>query len=200
MSIIQILFQFILFKIILNQKCRKTTNLESNSFLLFGPEAEIEPESEQTTEEENCPENCKEVCNSDCTCDNSKNGFYGVYCNNPCLDENSEICDKHNGKCIKCNETFYLKENNCIKCNENCFDLKCEDETGICNECPPNKEGDFCEICKLENCENCDNNGTCIKCNETFYLKDNNCIKCNENCTDSKCEDETGKCNECPQK
>ena len=102
--------------------------------------------------------------------------------------------------CTNCHIGFYGN-----LCNETCYE-GCNTSVSNCRQ-----EDGYCEICKFpyygEKCENkasipgCitynKTTGECLKCEDTFYLSNNVCEKCSSNCTDSLCEDNTGKCISC---
>ena len=169
--------------------------------------------------EKNCSKNCKNLfCEKEsgkCECkneyfDKEKNceecifNYTGLDCDKNC-NFNCDLSDKINcekdGKCNKCKINFY-SDNCSLKCNENCLidsiENNCDKKNGKCKICKDNFFGDFCEKKCEENCIKCNKeNGTCIKCNETYYLNENNnCIKCSDNCTNNICI-ENGICISC---
>ena len=97
------------------------------------------------------------------------------------------------GKCMKCEPTFYLKDNKCIKIHiDNCY----KGTENFCEEClngikAINGKCDQNNKCKIQNCEICKENFNgdeiCEMCQENFVREminikgDYKCIPQNEN-------------------
>ena len=177
---------------------------------------------------------CNNTCNENCVgeppcdpksgkCDKCKDIYYGEYCQYKTSEEHCIKVDKEDGKCLQCESTYYLMENNtCAQCSSNCSNKLCEDKTGRCYNCSNlNAYGDFCNL----NCSKfCNENGEnyichretaicykdckfpgnftdkkCNKCEQGFYPISEGCTKqCSDNCDDiTSCKEEDGSCSLC---
>ena len=111
--------------------------------------------------------------------------------------KNCEKIDSENGRCIKCNEGYYLNEvdKKCTttkSCKESIF--------GVCQKCIYNHYLDkSSNECKektelLKNCKESNDGETCSICEDYFYFDENNfCTQINY-CSQSKNEYECEKC------
>ena len=133
------------------------------------------------------------------------------------------VDDFHREKCLKCETTYYLSENECKECSLNCADKLCEDETGKCYLCSRlNAFGDLCEqncsqfcvddyknetICDREKgtcnygCKPIGNfsNDKCDQCYPGFYPIAGGCnLECSDNCENKlNCDEKDGSCPAC---
>ena len=165
--------------------------------------------------ENNCAKHCfNQICskiNGSCICEENfiqKEGcdecisnYTGEDCNENCYEGcnlNIKNCDRYSKEC-ECKHGFYLK--NCsMKCSENCLNGTCNNLTGYCGVCKETFYGDFCNDKCPNNCITCDRiNGSCIYCEEHYYLKNGECIKCSNDCFNETCYNETGICKECKE-
>ena len=150
-------------------------------------------------------QNCQKCINFfdfDTKCQKCIVGYYGLNCDKKC-NEGCNIsisnCNQENGKCDNCIRGYfndYCSE----KCYEHCLGepYSCDPKTGECDECEDLYYGPRCEQkTEVENCIKVNRNGTCIKCEQKFYLNGGFCKKCSENCKNEECEDGTGKCYSC---
>ena len=150
---------------------------------------------------QNC-EKCINFFDFDNDCKTCLVGYYGLNCDKKCYEGcNTSIsnCIQENGKCDNCIRGYFNDF-----CNETCYEhclgepYSCNPKTGECDECEDLYYGLKCEEkTTVENCIKVNRSGTCIKCEEKFFLKDGLCKKCSSNCTDENCEDETGRCYFC---
>ena len=185
---------------------------------------EIDPTRCQSCEIENC-KNCKKI-SGNITCISCKEGFtlFNETCFKSC-DKNCEQCyfdGINDGICLKCKETYFLKENyilidhlyekekNCSKCPEgcsNCFDFYVgNDKISLnCSTCINGyKISNYicekqCDVGEENLCLTCNDTikNRCATCNLGYYLDINNgtCISCEvDNCI--KCQ-LSGVCLEC---
>ena len=114
--------------------------------------------------------------------------------------------------CKKCDEGYFLDDDECIKkCeigqNEKC-NLCYSKYPKFCDSCNknyflPDKNNTECKKCEIENCLECIGNNSytqCIKCENNYILSGGICLKnceIGENNRCLKCSDEPGKINQC---
>ncbi|ELP85534.1 protein serine/threonine kinase, putative [Entamoeba invadens IP1] len=150
-----------------------------------------------------------ELNNNDC---DTQNRDFCVWCkshignNNECYNQTVINCPSFNNTCVKCEENNYKTE---IKCNviqddfpncKNVYNKKCvecqenfilESENCLHNN-ETNTSSETNETTKTtlknENGSNCIEKTTkgCIRCSDTYYLKDYKCIKCEYPCVNCK--------------
>ncbi|EGR33149.1 hypothetical protein IMG5_061000 [Ichthyophthirius multifiliis] len=121
------------------------------------------------------------------------------------IQNNNQRCEQ-SGKCIQCDDSFYLKKQTCLLC-EIQYCKKCQKETGICQKCLPeydlkdgkciNKDNkcidypNYCYDNKQEQCLRCKNIciyctqiGNYLQCEEQHQLSQQykECIQCQQNC------------------
>ena len=132
----------------------------------------------------NCPGG---LCNKNGTCidensDCKDSKFFGLFCNESCIDE-CDTCNRK-GECHECkNKSKYG-----LKCEKDCSMCpgKTCNITGICSDTKSDCSnllyyGDYCnKTCNTDNknCKECHRNGICISCNNNQFFGDN----CSENC------------------
>ncbi|XP_052762911.1 proprotein convertase subtilisin/kexin type 5-like [Mya arenaria] len=100
-----------------------------------------------------CPENCKNgTCKGGPECiSGCIDGFYGMDCSQSCLSLSTDClrCTQIHGKCLECNNGFYLNDNgSCISCSSSC-------KGGICNcakvnGCINDLEGRYCSEQRID--------------------------------------------------
>ncbi|EAR96178.2 surface protein (macronuclear) [Tetrahymena thermophila SB210] len=113
----------------------------------------------------------------------------------------------NNTSCTKCIDSYYISGNTCAPCDNTCYSCtgpgknqctKCQNNYYISeklnNYCDPNcdlNQGQFvdqsnpdqkyCKKC-ISNCKNCNNNTSCTKCIDNYYLSGNTCAPCDNTC------------------
>ncbi|WAR17667.1 TENX-like protein [Mya arenaria] len=133
-------------------------------------------------------------------------GIYGHRCHNPC-PENCIACDQNTpATCYSCKDTFYESSSSCLKtCQVGCKGQLCND-SGNCDECAANFEGENCNMCKqgkygtdcsmdcfYQNCRCSDENG-CDSCKTGYYDSGTLCkTPCSQGCRNGGCNDD-GSC------
>lgn len=143
--------------------------------------------------------NCKKSQKRFSFCEECEEGFYllknGLFCSS---SPNCFYGDRETGECTDCENGFYLdlKDHQCKSNRENNQFKNCKKGGEKCQECTYNYflgEDKLCSSSK--NCSKSDEEGTCTKCSEGFYLSsyDRKCSEV-ENCLKVDYKNE---CNEC---
>ena len=103
-----------------------------------------------------CIENCQFCIEDSGECILSKTGFTVDSKANTCAPINSPNCNSvdQDGKCVSCENRFYLKDNQCYPCQ---------------------KSMTSCSICRIEPSNM---SFKCVICEPGFYLDANSCKKC----------------------
>ena len=98
-------------------------------------------------------------------------------------------------RCDKCQNGFFLENNECVKVEEikNCL-IYDPDSRRSCLTCGPNSKKLTIKTCKpvdnkIKNCKNYLNSETCKECEDGFVLPDCNPILFSENCLVKKPDD-----------
>ena len=146
-----------------------------------------------------CPINCK-TCSGDgktCTGCNNNYGLIGTDCIK-CTDTKCVNCDGNKDKCKTCINGYAPDSTGkCVKCTAtNC--KACDpDKPGTCLSC---NDGYYLDgiVCKSckSSCKTCAKGTTCASCKNGYYLDSNN--QC-QKCYNNcvTCDDGTGDCNKC---
>ena len=100
-------------------------------------------------------------------------------------DLNCEYCNNRYGECIKCKQSYSLKNNYCIKCKDE-YCENCGNNINICTKCQDGKKL-FEGKCALDstscsdyfqNCNYCFTSDKCVECINGYELDDKgNCKK-----------------------
>ncbi|XP_067664386.1 uncharacterized protein [Haliotis asinina] len=119
---------------------------------------------------------CDQTCSSNCMESQCQNrpvlecsigciaGFWGKYCEHLC-DKDCLRCTRSSGLCMECKRNTY--GHHCEKnCSMNCFDRKCNNNTGACvSGCISGYHGNNCSLKCSKRCNIChQKSGTCSKC------------------------------------
>lgn len=116
-------------------------------------------------------------------CHMCASGYVVNQANNTCYDDLSLtgcVLSSVDGlTCAKCQDNFYLATGVCYeKTISNCAEYSVTDTTLNCTECNSGYvfNTNACSEGSIQNCDVFDNDGTCNKCKEGFYLLFNNCL------------------------
>ena len=140
------------------------------------------------------PDNCTKFNGTSLLCEECEIGYYldnnkCIQCSANCTDEGCSI----NG-CINCKGLDQYGDWCELECEKTCLNQTEKQicaRDGKCTACPDRKYGDHCTEDFPKNCSKFDTEHlTCLECDSTFYLSDDNktCIQCSENCKEKLCE------------
>ena len=115
-----------------------------------------------------------------------------------------EKCTKAKNKdtCTKCEEGYFVnKNNNCSKIPENCKIIS-NKQCGQCNDhFYVNTDGTKCESINVEKCLQGTDANTCTKCEEGYYVDNQNkCTKITDNCNITTFDHINKRCQDCFEK